>query len=193
MKSMPFDPYNMEENERPLLWTALRDRDCSTAHRLIAAGAHLDDIIEEDGRTFLHRAAEENDLAMVDFYLDLGCPQTLETFDYISRTPLIWASAYGHTHVVARLLSAGANPNAHDERRIGNTALHEAVRGGHSEIVSVLLRAGGDPTIPGWMAISAVDQAYYKIDGGLESPQALRIQKMLAPFSSVLRDKKRKA
>jgi hypothetical protein len=42
---MPFDPYNMEDNEKPLLWTVLRDRDCSTAHRLIAAGARLDDII----------------------------------------------------------------------------------------------------------------------------------------------------
>jgi ankyrin repeat protein len=192
MKSMPFDPYNMEENERPLLWTALRDRDCSTAHKLIAAGAHLDDIIEEDGSTFLNRAAEENDLVMVDFYIDRGCPKTLETFDYISRTPLIWASARGHTNVVARLLSAGANPNAHDERRIGNTALREAVRGGHIEVVSFLLHAGGDPTIPGWMAISAVDQAYYKIDGGLESPNAVRLQEMLAPFPSGLRDRKRK-
>jgi ankyrin repeat protein len=193
MKPMPFDPYNMEEDERPLLWTALRDRDCSTAQNLIAAGAHLDDIIEEDGCTFLHRAAEENDLVMVDFYIDCGCPQTLETFDYISQTPLIWASAHGHTNVVARLLLAGANPNAHDERRIGNTALREAVRGGHIEVVSLFLHAGGDPTIPGWMAISAVDQAYYEIDGGLESPNAVRIQEMLAPFPSGLRDRKRKA
>jgi ankyrin repeat protein len=168
MKSMPFDPYNMEENERPLLWTALRDRDCSTAHRLIAAGAHLDKIIEEDGSTFLHRAAQENDLAMVNFYVDHGCPQTLETFDYISRTPLIWASAYGHTHVVARLLSAGANPNANDERRIGNTALHEASNGGHREVISLLLRAGGDPTIRGWMGALAFDPAHYKIDSGLK-------------------------
>jgi ankyrin repeat protein len=168
MQSMPFDPYNMEENERPLLWTALRDRDCSTAHRLIAAGAHLDDIIEEDGSTFLHRAAEENDMAMVDFYIDHGCPQTLETFDYIFQTPLILASVHGHTNVVARLLSAGANPNAHDERGIGDTALHEAARGGHREVISLLLRAGGDPTIPGWMGTLAFDPAHYKIDGGLK-------------------------
>jgi ankyrin repeat protein len=193
MKLMPFDPYSMGEDERPLLWTVLRDRDCSMAHKLIAAGAHLDDIIEEDGSTFLHRAAEENDLVMVDFFIDRGCPKTLETFDYISRTPLIWASAYGHTNVVARLLSTGANPNAHDERRIGNTALREAVRGGHIEVVSLLLHAGGDPTIPGWMAISAVDQAYSEIDGGLESPNAVQIQEMLAPFPSVLRNRKRKA
>jgi cytohesin len=163
MKSMPFDPYSMEENERPSLWNALRERDFPTAHRLIAEGARLDDIIEEDGSTFLHCAAEENDMAMVDFYIDHGCPKTLETFDYIFQTPLIRASAYGHIDVLVRLLSAGANPNALDERGIGgDTALHEAARGGHSEIISLLLRAGGDPTIPGWMGSLAFDPAHYK-------------------------------
>jgi cytohesin len=162
MKSMPFDPYSMEENERPSLWNALRERDCLTAHRLIAEGARLDDIIEEDGSTFLHSAAEENDMAMVNFYIRHGCPKTLETFDYIFQTPLIRASAYGHIDVVVRLLSAGANPNALDERGIGDTALHEAARGGHSEIISLLLRAGGDPTIPGWMGSLAFDPTNYK-------------------------------
>ena len=190
---MPFDPYSMEEDERPLLWTALRERDYATASRLLTVGACLDDIIEEDGTTFLHDAAQENDLVMVDFYINCGCPSTLETFDYISQTPLIRASAHGHLDVVTRLLSAGANPNAIDEERIGNTALREAVRGGHGEIVSLLLRAGGDPTIPGWMAISAVDQAHYKIDGSLESPNAVLIQEMLAPFPSTLRDRKRRS
>lgn len=190
---MPFDPYSMEEDERPALWNALRERDFPTAYRLIAAGAYLDDIIEEDGSTFLHCASEKNDMAMVDFYIDYGCPKTLETFDYIFQTPLIRASAYGHIDVVVRLLSAGANPNALDERNIGNTALREAVCSGHVEVVSLLLQAGGDPTIPGWMAISAVDQAYYEVNGGLDSPRAVQIQQMLARFPSVLRDKKQKA
>ncbi len=107
-------------------------------------------------------------MAMVDFYIDHGCPKTLETFDYIFQTPLIRASAYGHIDVVVRLLSAGANPNARDERSIGDTALHEAARGGHSEIISLLLHAGGDPTIPGWMGTLAFNPTNYKIDGDLE-------------------------
>jgi ankyrin repeat protein len=130
---------------------------------------------------------------MVEFYITHEYPKTLETFDYISQTPLIRASAHGHTAVVAQHLSAGSNPNAHDEDRIGNTALLEAVRGGHIEIVSLLLRAGGDPTIPGWMAITAADQAHYEIEGGLESTEAVEIRQMLARFPSALRDKKRKA
>jgi len=182
---MPFDPYSAEERERPPLWHALFERDFLEAHSLIVAGACLDDIIEEDGDTFLHRAAQENDKAMVDFYIEHECPKTLETFDYIAQTPLIQASAHGQIDIVVRLLSARSNPNARDEGRIGNTALREAVRGGHIEIVSLLLRAGGDPTIPGWMAISAVDQAHYEIEGGLESSKAVEIQQMLARFPSV--------
>lgn len=165
---MSFDPYSLEEHERPPLRNALDERNFSEARRLIAAGAGLDEIIEEDGDTFLHRAAQLNDTEMVEFYLEHGCPVTLETFDYVSQTPLIRAADHGQIDVVVRLLSAGANPNAHDEKRIGNTALREAVRGCHAEIVSLLLRAGGDPTIPGFMAISDVDQAHYSMAGGLK-------------------------
>jgi ankyrin repeat protein len=183
----------MPEHEKHPLWNALFERNLPEARRLIAARAPLDDIIEEDGDTFLHRAAQDNDIEMVEFFFENDCPKTIESFDYIAQTPLIRASAHGRTDIVVRLLSAGSNPNAQDEERIGNTALHKAVRGGHIEIVSLLLRAGGNPTIPGWMALTAVDQAYYEIEGGLDSTTALQIQQMLASFPSLLRDKKQKA
>src|SRR5688572_20836407 len=107
---MPIDPYNLDESKLPPLWNALNERDFLEAQRLIAEGACLDDIIEEGGDTFLHRAAQENHLQMVKFYLDHDCPKTIESFDYIAQTPLIRASAHGHTEVVVRLLSARANP-----------------------------------------------------------------------------------
>lgn len=185
---MPFDPYRTNAAERPPLWNALDERDFGEARRLITAGAKLDDIIEDDDSP-LHRAAQAGETAMVDFYLDHDCPKTIETFDYLGWTPLIRAAACGRLDIVVKLLSARANVNAHDEERIGNTALREAVRGGHALIVGLLLRAGGDPTIAGWMAISAVDQAHYEIEGGLESTAALKIQEMLALFPSPLRDK----
>ncbi len=188
---MSFDPYTLEEHERPPLWNALDERNFVEARRQIAAGARLDEIIEEDGDTFLHRAAQLNDTEMVEFYLEHGCPVTLETFDYVSQTPLIRAADHGQIDVVVRLLSAGANPNANDKERIGNTALREAVRGCHVEIVSLLLRAGGDPTISGWMAISAVDQAHYEMEGGLTSTGARKIQEMLARYPSAVRDRQR--
>lgn len=171
------------------LMNALAARDFFLAEGFLSAGASLDDLIEEDGDSFLHRAAQDGDLEMAGFYLKHGSLKTLETFDYIEQTPLIRASANGHVVMVSRLLAAGAKPNAHDEDRIGNTAIREAVRGGYAKIVELLLRAGADPTIPGWMGISAVDQAYNQIDGGLDSDEAREIQQMLAKYASSVRNR----
>ena len=179
-----------EEGDLPPLYEALLVRDFESAARLISAGAKLDDLIQDDGNTVLHDAAQNGDLRMVNFFLDHECPGTLESFDYISNTPLIRAAHNGRTEVVARLLAARVNPNAHDEDRIGNTAIREAVCGGYTEIVSLLLRAGADPTIPGWMAISAVDQAWYEVRGTHETMREIRA--LLATYPSSLRDKQTK-
>lgn len=189
---MGFDPTEIaiEDGDFPTLYEALRDRDFQGAAKLISDGAKLDGLIEDDGNTILHDAAQHGDLEMVDFFLDHECPATLEQFDYISNTPLIRAADNGRTEVVVRLLAARVNPNAHDEERIGNTAARQAVRGGHTEIVSLLLRAGADPTIPGWMAISAVDQAWYKVQGTHETMREIR--SLLANYPSSLRDKQTK-
>lgn len=189
---MGFDPTEilLEDGDFPSLYQALLDRNFHTAANLISDGAKLDDLIEDDGDTFLHRAAQDGDIEMVDFFLDHECPTTLEQFDCISHTPLIRAADHGRTEVVARLLAARVNPNAHDEARLGNTAIREAVRGGHTEIVSLLLRAGADPTIPGWMAISAVEQAWYDVAGTEETHREIR--SMLAHYPSLLRDKQTK-
>lgn len=170
----------------PPLWSALSEWDFETAGSLIEKGARLDDLIEENGGSFLHNAARRGDLPMVDFFLQHDCPKTLEQFDYIHETPLICAANHGQTEVVARLLSARVNPNARDEQQVGNTAIREAVRGGHTEIVSLLLQAGADPTIEGWMAISAVDQAWYEVNGSQETVREIRA--LLKDYPSTLRD-----
>ncbi|MCW1926556.1 ankyrin repeat domain-containing protein [Luteolibacter arcticus] len=185
--TMAFDPYDMDCEEWPPLWRALNERDFAAAAALIAEGAELDDLIERDGNTLLHDAAQLGDLEMMDFFLAHDCPVTREQFDYVDATPLIRAADHGQTAMVIRLLEAGVNPNAHHEARAGNTAIREAVRGGHTEIVSLLLRAGADPTIPGWMAISAVDQAWYEIRDSRETTREIRA--MLAGYPSFLRDR----
>lgn len=189
---MGFDPTEifLQDGDFPPLYMALWDRDFEAAAKLISEGARLDELIEDDGNTLLHDAAQNGDLQMVDFFLNHECPVTLEQFDYISKTPLIRAADHGRTEVVVRLLAARVNPNAHDEARVGNTAIREAVRGGHAEIVSLLLQAGADPTIPGWMAISAVDQAWYEVRGTHETLREIR--SMLANYPSTLRDQERK-
>lgn len=127
-------------------------------------------------------------MVMLEFCLSCGCPETIETFDYVQRTPLIRAADKGHVEAVQDLLEAGANPNSCNEAKIGTTAIIEAVRSGHPRIVELLLQAGADPTIPGWMAITAVDQAYYEIAGGLKTGWAKEIRQMLAPWPSAIRD-----
>lgn len=185
---MRFDPtaIALEDGDYPPLYEALQSRDFESAAKLISEGAKLDDLIADDGNTFLHDAAQDGDLKMVDFFLDHECPSTLESFDYISNTPLIRAADNGRMEVVVRLLAARVNLNAHDEDRAGNTAIREAVRSGYTEIVSLLLRAGADPTIPGWMAISAVDQAWSEVEGTHETMRAIRV--LLEDFPSSLRD-----
>ena len=61
---MGFDPTTiaLADGDYPPLYEALRDRDFETAAKLISEGAKLDDLIEDDGNTFLHDAAQDGDL-----------------------------------------------------------------------------------------------------------------------------------
>jgi ankyrin repeat protein len=176
-----------EYENLPALCRAFDARDFAIAAQLIAEGARLDEIIFEDGNTFLHDAAQDADMEMVEFYLSHDCPLSLESFDYIDQTPLIRAANHGNTEVVARLLAARVNPNANNEEKIGNTAIREAVNGGHVEIVSLLLQAGADPTIPGWVGLSAVDMAWYEVKGSPENMQ--KIRDLLSAYPSSVRDR----
>lgn len=59
-----------------------------------------------------------------------------------NRTPLMKASYFGHSNVVAYLLELKADVNASDAD--GDTALHDAAYFGHKDIVALLLEAGAD-------------------------------------------------
>lgn len=186
---LTIDPFVQDPDDWPPLWAALLARDLLTVRQLLREGAKLDDVIEPDGNTFLHRAAAKDDVELVEFLLARGCPQSIESFDYVDKTPLIWAAENGHLEIILSLLEAGANPNAHREEMAGDTAIKRAVGGGHVEIVSALLAAGADPTIPGWMQVSAVDKAHCDVAGGLNSKKAERIRHLLRDFPSNVRDR----
>lgn len=166
-------------------------RDFERLRRMFSSPGGIDRWLGDDGESLLHLAVRENDDALLVFLLQFEHAGSLASFDYLAYTPLHVAAREGRADAVQRLLAAGADPNAHQEERIGNTPIREAVFGGHPEIVAMLLRAGADPTIPGWMAISAVDEAYNNVEGGLDSPAAAAIQGLLAPFPSALRDRPR--
>lgn len=66
--------------------------------------------------------------------------------------------------VARRLIEAGANVNAHDERVIGNTPLSDCAGECNYEMAKVLVDAGADPTIRGWMQMNAIDRARERKD-----------------------------
>jgi ankyrin repeat protein len=179
-----FSPYGMDSDDWPPLWAALLRPNYQVAEKLLSEGAELDSLIEENGDTFLHRAAQEGDLDMVQFFLKHGCPLSLEQFDYLEHTPLIRACKKGHFEVAEYLLSKGANPNACNEARIGSTALIEAVRGGHLPIVKLLLEAGANPFAQGWMQLTAYDHCERLIGHSPNLSPPRKVKDLLDAFRS---------
>ena len=113
-------------------------------------------------REQLHRAAQAGDLARVNDLIERKYP--VNRFDDLGMTPLHYAVQDNRLEVVKRLIEAGANVNAHDDRRIGNTPLSEHVRECSYEMAKVLIDAGADPTIRGWMQMNALDRARERKD-----------------------------
>ncbi len=81
----------------------------------------------------------------------LARKEPLEQHNDKGATPLIGAAAQGKTDIVAQLLDAGANIEAHanlaDDAPIeaGNTALHYACLNGYVDVVKLLIQRGALP------------------------------------------------
>ena len=93
--------------------------------------------------------------------------------DTLGKTPLHHAVAPGHWRVIERLLNAGANVNAHDERWVGNTPLSDNTRTCPFEMTRRLIEAGADPTVPGWMGMNALHRAADRTDADAKKLQQL--------------------
>ena len=57
------------------------------------------------------------------------------------------------------LVEAGADVNANDEVRIGNTPLRDVADTCSLAVATFLVNCGADPRIPGWMQLTALDKA----------------------------------
>ncbi len=84
------------------------------------------------------------------------------------------AVQHGHLEAVRWLLQNGADVNAQDEERIGNTALRDAAANCSFEMIDELVKAGADPSQPGWMQLTALHKASERTD-----PEAGRILELL--------------
>jgi ankyrin repeat protein len=110
----------------------------------------------------LHFAAQEGDMTSVRQLLADG--RSPNAFDEISHTPLHYAAESGHFEIMRVLLEAGADVNANEEARIGNTPLREVAGDCSLAVARFLVDAGADPRIPGWMQLTALDQAEERKD-----------------------------
>jgi ankyrin repeat protein len=130
------------------------------------------DWLEQLEREQLHQAAQDGDLVRIEELLQTKHP--VDRFDDIGNTPLHYAVKSGRLDVVGRLLRAGANINAHDERTISNTPLADNAGTCSFEMAKYLIDAGADPTIRGWMQLNAIDRAADRTD-----PDADRVRLLL--------------
>jgi ankyrin repeat protein len=128
-------------------------------------------------REQLHHAAKAGDLTRVNELIERKYP--VNRFDDLGKTPLHYAVQDNRIEIVKRLLEAGANVNAHDERVIGNTPRSEEAGDCSYEMAKVLVDAGADPTIRGWMQINALDRARQRKD-----PNARKIVRLLEEAAS---------
>jgi ankyrin repeat protein len=115
------------------------------------------------GRQRLWRAALTGDAPAISNLVIR--PHELNEHDALGWTPLLLASAAGHTAVVRALLARGVDINATDAA--GLTPLMHAAAMGYGEVVEALIRAGGD--------VQAVDSfgntaLHYAAAAGARSP-----------------------
>ena len=141
----------------PLFWAVSGGTE-SIVRLLLEAGAKVA-AEEHSEESSLHAAAEDANLPMVNLLLQHDGAAALNWFDYVDRTPLMIAVQMGHMPIARRLIEAGADVNAHNEPRIGGTALHQAAASGTLEMVTLLLNAGASPKIEGGMRLRPLDKA----------------------------------
>ena len=89
----------------------------------------------------LHWAAFHGKVGVIDQLLEAGAG--VDACEHDGRTPLLWCCySDAHAPAAARLLAAGADPNAADEH--GNTALHRAADECKPALVRLLAAWGAD-------------------------------------------------
>jgi len=105
----------------------------------------------------LHFAAQDGNLERVKKLIADGYP--LNVFDDIDKTPLHYAAEKEHFDVAEYLIKSGADVNAHNRDRAGDTPLGAIAGNCSYNMAKLLVDAGADPSIPGWMHLTALNKA----------------------------------
>lgn len=105
----------------------------------------------------IHFAAMDGDVKRARQLLADGVP--IDRFDETAHTALHYAAENEKFELVEFLLNAGANVNAQDESRAGDTPLGTIAATCSLRMAKRLIAAGADPRRPGGMQLSALDRA----------------------------------
>lgn len=99
---------------------------------------------DRNGRTFLARACNNNDLELAKLKL-AERPEDLNLADNAGNTPLQIAALEGHTEIVKLLLENGCEIDTLNIDK--ETPLIDAVENGHLEVIRLLLEHGANPRL----------------------------------------------
>ena len=119
---------------RPILLAYVWRDNKKATETLLARGADVN-LVDADGDTALHGAAETGNVEIMRLLLDKGA--NLNAKNKQGGTPLMWAAVFGNDDAVRLLLSRGANASLKDND--GITALEWAARNNRAS-TEMLLR-----------------------------------------------------
>jgi ankyrin repeat protein len=108
-------------------------------------------------REQLHCAAADGDVDRMKTLIAAG--SDVNAFDELGFTPLHYAAKCESLEAITFLLSVGANVDAQDESKAGNTPLGEVAGTCSLAVAQTLVEAGANPSLPGSMGMSALHRA----------------------------------
>jgi ankyrin repeat protein len=150
------DP-NARDNDGSALHWAAYGGELEMVKTLLEAGAKVEE--QQGTDTALHAAVHSGNPEILRLLLNADGHAMINNFDIIEYTPLMITAQENRLDLARLLIEDGADVNANNEPKLGDTALKKAVENGSVEMVEFLLSAGADPTIWGWMGQSPLDQA----------------------------------
>jgi ankyrin repeat protein len=143
------------------LYKAIYDRQNDKAEKLIADGANLETVVNEDGWTALLLAVDRGDYSLTEQLLRAGAKVNVQLKN--GNTPLHLAAMHDNDKIIKLLLQHKAKINIFNNEE-GATPLYSAACRGKEHAVEALLEAGADYkiTYKGWTPINSAAYNGYK-------------------------------
>ena len=108
-------------------------------------------------REQLHFAAQDGNIDRVVELIESGVD--IDSFDDLERTALHYAVEIEHFEISHYLITNGANVNAQDIEKIGETPLSNVADKCSLKMAKFLVKHGAIVEAKGWMGLSAIDRA----------------------------------